>query len=77
MNDTRKELGSRVDRHDQIGEGFLGEEVFKRIMNDRRFDDIPMILETPDENRWKEEILLLYSLIGKHSGHDSESHPEW
>jgi len=63
LNDTKKGLGSRVDRHDQIGEGLLGEEVFRRIMNDPRFDDIPMILETPDENRWKEEITLLYSMI--------------
>jgi deoxyribonuclease-4 len=43
----------------------LGGEVFRRIVNDPRFDDIPMILETPDENRWKEEILLLYGMIGK------------
>jgi deoxyribonuclease-4 len=63
LNDTKKELGSRVDRHDQIGEGLLGEEVFRRIVNDPRFDDIPMILETPDDERWKEEILLLYNMI--------------
>jgi deoxyribonuclease-4 len=63
LNDSKKDLGSRVDRHDQIGEGLLGEEVFRRIMNDARFDDIPMILETPDESRWKEEILMLYRLV--------------
>jgi deoxyribonuclease-4 len=63
LNDSKKDLGSRVDRHDQIGEGLLGEEVFRRIMNDRRFDNIPMILETPDESRWKEEILMLYRLV--------------
>ena len=63
LNDSKKDLGSRVDRHDQIGEGLLGEEVFRRIMNDVRFDDIPMILETPDESRWKEEILMLYRLV--------------
>jgi deoxyribonuclease-4 len=63
LNDSKKDLGSRVDRHDQIGEGLLGEEVFRRIMNDARFDDIPMILETPDESRWKEEILMLYQLV--------------
>jgi deoxyribonuclease-4 len=63
MNDTKKELGSRVDRHDQIADGLLGKEVFKRIMNDPRFDNIPMILETPDENRWREEISLLYGMI--------------
>jgi deoxyribonuclease-4 len=63
LNDSKKDLGSRVDRHDQIGDGLLGEEVFRRIMNDARFDDIPMILETPDESRWKEEILMLYRLV--------------
>jgi deoxyribonuclease-4 len=62
LNDSKKAMGSRVDRHDQIGEGLLGEEVFRRIMNDKRFDDIPMILETPDESRWKKEILMLYRL---------------
>ena len=65
LNDTKKELGSRVDRHDQIGEGLLGEEVFRRIVNDPRFDDIPMILETPDEELWKKEIVLLYGMIEK------------
>lgn len=64
LNDTKKELGSHVDRHDSIGKGLLGEEVFKRIMNDPRFDDIPLILETPDSSRWAEEIKLLYSFIG-------------
>lgn len=63
LNDSKKDLGSRVDRHDQIGEGLLGDEVFKRIVNDPRFDDIPIILETPDENKWKKEIKLLYGMI--------------
>ena len=63
LNDSKKDHGSRVDRHDQIADGFLGVEVFKRIMNDPRFDNIPMILETPDESRWKEEIALLYGMI--------------
>lgn len=63
LNDSKKDHGSRVDRHDQIADGFLGVEVFKRIMNDPRFDNIPMILETPDENRWKKEIALLYGMI--------------
>jgi deoxyribonuclease-4 len=63
LNDSKKELGSRVDRHDQIGKGLLGEEVFSRIMNDARFDEIPIILETPDETMWKKEIKLLYGLI--------------
>ena len=64
INDSMKALGSRVDRHDNIGKGFLGNELFKRLMNDPRFDDMPLILETPDENAWAEEIALLYSFTG-------------
>jgi deoxyribonuclease IV len=63
LNDTKKELSSRVDRHDQIGKGFLGTNVFSMIMNDARFDDMPLILETPDEQLYKEEISVLYSLV--------------
>lgn len=63
LNDTKKELGSHVDRHENIGKGLLGIEVFRRILNDARFDDIPIILETPDETIWKEEIEMLYNLI--------------
>jgi len=63
LNDTKKELGSHVDRHDSLGKGLLGLDVFRRIMNDPRFDDIPLILETPDNALWAEEIRLLYSMI--------------
>ncbi|MBI5008273.1 MAG: deoxyribonuclease IV, partial [Bacteroidia bacterium] len=52
-----------VDRHDNLGVGLLGEEIFSLIMNDSRFDDIPLILETPDESLWEAEIRKLYSLI--------------
>ncbi len=62
LNDTKKELASRVDRHDSIGKGFLGMEFFERIMKDRRFDHIPFILETPDESLWRDEIALLHEL---------------
>ena len=62
INDSKKGLGSRVDRHDSLGKGTLGLEVFRRLMHDVRFDNIPLILETPDESLWKEEISLLYSL---------------
>lgn len=62
MNDSKKELGSKVDRHDSIGKGLMGNEVWKLIMNDKRFDNIPLILETIDETIWKEEIKFLYSL---------------
>lgn len=47
VNDSKKPLGSRVDRHHHIGEGWLGLEAFRRLVNDRRFREIPMILETP------------------------------
>jgi len=63
LNDTKKELNSRVDRHDNLQEGLLGMEVFALIMNDTRFDGIPLILETPDETRWADEIRLLKSLV--------------
>jgi deoxyribonuclease-4 len=47
LNDSKKPLGSRVDRHEHIGHGCLGLEPFRRIVNDRRFRDLPMLLETP------------------------------
>ncbi|MBR4294010.1 MAG: deoxyribonuclease IV [Bacteroidaceae bacterium] len=61
LNDSKKALASRVDRHDSVGDGTLGIEFFKRFMNDARFDNIPIILETPDEERWLDEIALLRS----------------
>lgn len=62
LNDTKKEFASRVDRHDSIGKGLLGMDFFKRFMKDPRFDNMPIILETPDESLWPEEIALLHSL---------------
>ncbi len=47
VNDSKKELGSRVDRHDHIGKGKIGKEGFAHFVNDRRFRDVPFILETP------------------------------
>lgn len=61
LNDSKKDFETRVDRHDSIGQGYLGEESFKNIMNDDRLDGVPMILETPDPDKWPEEIKLLYS----------------
>lgn len=61
INDSKKDYGTRVDRHDNIGVGFIGNELFKWIMNDPRLDGIPLILETPDEEKWAEEIALLKS----------------
>ncbi len=59
LNDAMKILGSRVDRHTPLGEGMIGIECFRYIARDRRFDGIPLILETPDEARWAEEIARL------------------
>ena len=61
LNDTKKPLASRVDRHESVGMGLLDMEFFRRFMTDKRFDDMPIILETPDESRWAEEISLLRS----------------
>ncbi|CAJ0745468.1 17406_t:CDS:2 [Entrophospora sp. SA101] len=72
LNDSTLELGSNRDRHQNIGEGHLGLEAFRLIMNDDRLNEIPLILETPlaDDktfNDWKKEIELLYGLVGKKS----------
>lgn len=61
LNDSKKALGSRVDRHDSIGKGLIGIDFFKRFMKDERFNDLPIVLETPDETLWAEEIKLLRS----------------
>lgn len=63
LNDSKKGFGTRVDRHENLGKGFLGEEPFKMLMNDPRFDNMPLIIETPDDTLWKEEIRRLYSFI--------------
>lgn len=63
LNDTKKGLGSRVDRHENLGDGILGLEPFRLIMADARFSGIPLILETPDETRWAEEIKMLKEMV--------------
>lgn len=65
LNDSKGKFSSKTDRHHSIGQGELGVEPFRFIMNDPRLDDIPLILETIDETIWKTEIEYLYSLIGK------------
>ena len=62
INDSKKDLATRVDRHDSIGKGVMGLTTFKMLMDDPRFDNIPLILETPDESIWSEEIEYLYSI---------------
>lgn len=56
LNDSKKEMGSRVDRHESLGKGFIGFPFFEKLMRDPRFDNIPLILETIDETLWAEEI---------------------
>jgi len=63
LNDDKRELGSRIDRHASIGDGTLGMEFFERFVNDPRFDNMPIVLETPDDTIWDKEISLLYSMI--------------
>ena len=62
LNDSKKALGTHVDRHDSIGKGLIGKAFFERLMQDSRFDNIPLILETPDESKWKAEITWLRSM---------------
>ena len=62
LNDSKKELGSHVDRHDNIGQGLIWSAFFERLMKDSRFDNMPLILETPDESKWAEEIAWLRSV---------------
>jgi len=63
INDSKPPLGSRVDRHHSLGLGEIGWDAFRFIMNDARMDDIPLILETINEEIWAEEIKALYALI--------------
>ncbi len=68
LNDSKKELNSRVDRHDHIGKGHLGVETFRRLLNDKRFWGLPMCLETPKGPELKEDrenLSLLRSLLPK------------
>ena len=63
INDSKPDLGSKVDRHDSLGLGKLGIEPFRMIMNDKRMDNIPLILETVNPDIWADEIKLLRSMI--------------
>lgn len=64
LNDAMKILASHVDRHTPLGEGQIGLECFRLIMEDSRFDNMPLILETPDEVRWPDEIAKLKAMAG-------------
>ena len=67
LNDSKKPLGSRVDRHEHLGEGNLGLPLFWRLVNDPRFAEIPGVVETEPregETPFKQEVDLLRSLVG-------------
>lgn len=63
LNDSKRELGSRVDRHASIGDGHIGIDAFRFLMQDERFDEMPLILETPNTERWPDEIKMLEGLV--------------
>ncbi len=65
LNDSKGDLGSRLDRHDSLGEGKIGITCFEILAKDKRFDDMPLILETPNSDIWDEEIALLYKYAEK------------
>ena len=67
LNDSKKGLGSKVDRHESLGLGAIGKDFFKMLMEDPRMDNIPLILETPNEEIWADEIKWLYSLVPSES----------
>lgn len=73
LNDSKAPLGSKRDLHQNIGLGFLGLEAFRVIMNDKKLEGLPMILETPmqEQKTWADEIKLLESLVGM-SADDSD-----
>jgi deoxyribonuclease-4 len=64
MNDSKKELGSRVDRHDHIGKGFIGTEGFSNIMNDKKLEGVAKILETPKGKEQLEDLENIKTLLG-------------
>jgi deoxyribonuclease IV len=64
LNDSKRERGSRVDRHARAGEGVMGLDTFARIVNDRRFRGLPLVVETPGPlAEWKKEIARLRALV--------------
>jgi len=63
LNDSKNDIGSRKDRHESIGKGFIGLNAFSAIIHDKRTDNIPLILETPSNTLWKKEIEILRSFL--------------
>ncbi len=65
LNDSKNDISTRKDRHESLGKGFMGKEIFELIAQDRRLEEIPIVLETPDETIWKEEIEWLQQIYAK------------
>lgn len=67
LNDSKSDLGSGLDRHENIGKGKLSEQTFRFIVNSPYFKNMPIILETPvpegNEEVYKQEVKLMYSLL--------------
>ncbi|MBO5780117.1 MAG: deoxyribonuclease IV [Muribaculaceae bacterium] len=63
LNDSKRGIGSRIDRHESLGQGTLGEGFFRMLMADPRMDNIPLILETPNTDLWADEIKWLYQQV--------------
>jgi len=63
LNDSKKKFETRLDRHESIGKGYIGIDAFKFLMQDSRFEEIPLILETPNSEIWAEEIEMLYGFM--------------
>jgi len=64
LNDSKVGLNSHVDRHESLGAGLLGLDVFKCIMTDKRFENMPLVLETPNEDIWAQEVRQLMEMAG-------------
>jgi len=64
LNDSKVEFNSHKDRHESLGSGLLGLEVFRCIMKDSRFENMPLVLETPNEEIWEQEIRQLMEMAG-------------
>ena len=63
LNDSKTPFASRKDRHESLGKGYIGNEFLELLVNDKRLENIPIVLETPNELVWSEEIKMLYNLI--------------
>ncbi|OAN14135.1 deoxyribonuclease IV [Photobacterium jeanii] len=63
LNDSKGKLGSHLDRHHSLGEGEIGWDCFRFLMQDKRFDNMPLVLETINPDIWQQELTTLRSFI--------------